>query len=312
MDSMYPKITKRCEEEIISGHVSRIIGAGGLLRVAAALFAMLFAMIIFPTQAAPLNDTGITTCSDVTTNGLPCPQSGFPGQDAEYGRDTAAQAGTLNKIGGGRAGFDFTKLGPGGNELPPSATSWPCVRDNVTGLVWEVKTDDGGLRDKDNGYTWYNPDGSTNGGSAGTQNGMTCTGSDCDTYSYTQAVNSQALCGYSDWRLPWLEELRSLVDYSIPYPGPTIDTDYFPNTVGSGFWSASPFADGSGSAWYVHFSVDRDNGYDRKAYHVRVRLVRGGQAVSDTEGPVCGNGICEAGENFTSCSTDCNLNFGEF
>ena len=41
------------------------------------------------------------------------------------------------------------------------------MRDNVTGLMWEVKTDDGGLRDKDWTYSWYNPDATTNGGSAG-------------------------------------------------------------------------------------------------------------------------------------------------
>jgi hypothetical protein len=29
------------------------------------------------------------------------------------------------------------------------------VRDNVTGLVWEVKTADGGLRDQKWSYTWY-------------------------------------------------------------------------------------------------------------------------------------------------------------
>ena len=277
MVSMYPGITTRRGAEVISEHMFRVTGAGGLLRVVATLFAVLFATIVSPAQAAPLNDTGITTCSDNTTNGLPCPQSGFPGQDAEYGRDAAAQAGTLSKIGGGRAGFDFTKLGPGGNDLPASATSWSCVRDNVTGLIWEVKTNDGGLRDKGNTYTWYNPDYTTNGGSAGTQNGGTCTGGiNCDTYGDVQAVNSQGLCGYSDWRLPWVEELRSLVDYSIPFLGPTIDTAYFPNTVGSWFWSASPYANYSDGAWYVVFN-DGDGSLDSKTGDKYDRLVRGGQ-----------------------------------
>jgi len=29
------------------------------------------------------------------------------------------------------------------------------VRDNVTGLIWENKTDDGTIHDKNNQYTWY-------------------------------------------------------------------------------------------------------------------------------------------------------------
>ncbi|HEB87394.1 MAG TPA: DUF1566 domain-containing protein [Gammaproteobacteria bacterium] len=276
MDSVHPKITRRCGTEIISGHVSRVTGAGGPLRVVAASFAMLLATIVSPTQAAPLNDTGITTFGDASSNTLATEPADYPGQDASYGRDAAATAGTLSKIGGGSAGFDFTKLGAGGNELPASATSWSCVRDNVTGLIWEVKTNDGGLRDKDNTYTWYNPDGSTNGGSAGTQNGGTCAGSACDTYSYAQAVNSQGLCGYSDWRLPWQEELRSIVDYSIPYPGPAIDTAYFPNT-NYWFWSASPYAGYSDYAWDVSFILWQRLRRRIKSSGKYVRLVRGGQ-----------------------------------
>ena len=262
---------------MISDHLPRETGVGGFLCFVTTALVILFTGVPLSIHAAPLNDTGITTCSDNDTNGLPCPQTGFPGQDAEYGRDAAATAGTLSKIGGGRAGFDFTKLGAGGNELPASATEWFCVRDNVTGLIWEVKTDDGGLRDKDNTYTWYNPDPTTNGGSAGTQNDGTCAGGiDCDTYSYAQAVNSQGLCGYSDWRLPWQEELLSIVDYSIPYPGPTIDTAYFPNTINSWFWSVSPLVSYSDYAWYVVFSFGHDDsGYKSAARHVR--LVRGGQ-----------------------------------
>lgn len=226
--------------------------------------------------AAPLNDTGITTFGDATSNTLPTEPADYPGQDASHGRDVAARAGTLTKIGGGRAGFDFTKLDANGNDLPASATSWSCARDNVTGLVWEIKTDDGGLRDKDNTYTWYNPDSSSNGGSVGTQNGGTCTGGiSCDTYGYTQAVNAQGLCGHADWRLPWLEELRSIVDYSIPHPEPAIDMGYFPNTVNSWFWSASPYAAVSDGAWSVLFI----NGSDSTSYKSninRVRLVLGG------------------------------------
>jgi hypothetical protein len=40
--------------------------------------------LTIPAAHAGLNDTGITTCSNADTNGLPCPVAGFPGQDAEF------------------------------------------------------------------------------------------------------------------------------------------------------------------------------------------------------------------------------------
>ncbi len=260
-------------------HSPRVSGGGRFsARCGCAAFA-LFAAVVFPCHAAPLNDTGITTCSNNTANGLPCPQTDFPGQDAEYGRDAAAAAGTLTKIGGGRAGFDFTKLDVDGNALPASATEWSCVRDNVTGLTWEVKTADGGLRDQNNTYTWYNPDPNTNGGDAGTQNGGTCTGGiACDTYHYAQAVNTAGLCGAGDWRLPSQEELISIVDFGIPHSAPpTIDTAYFPYTPSWLWWSASPNASGPGGAWVVNFFNGSDVVVETSLGNTLIRLVRGGQ-----------------------------------
>ncbi len=75
--------------------------------------------------------------------------------------------------------------------LGSGSTDWACTQDNKTGLTWEVKTTDGGLRDWNNYYSWYN-------GSAGYQNGNDglknhpeyCKGSDCDTYAFTNAVNA--------------------------------------------------------------------------------------------------------------------------
>ncbi|HNC04518.1 MAG TPA: hypothetical protein PLY05_14335, partial [Agitococcus sp.] len=50
---------------------------------------------------------------------------------------------------------EYTKISATGKELPDSATEWNCVLDKQTGLMWEKKTDDDGLRDKDHRYSWF-------------------------------------------------------------------------------------------------------------------------------------------------------------
>ena len=114
--------------------------------------------------AQPLNDTGITQFGNGSSNTLSTEPADYPGQDASVGRDAAAAKGKLSKTGGGSAGFDFTKIANDGSVQPANAATWACVRDNVTGLMWEVKSDDNGLRDKDWTYTWYSTNSNSNGG----------------------------------------------------------------------------------------------------------------------------------------------------
>jgi hypothetical protein len=223
---------------------------------------------VLTSSTGKLNDTGITTCSNETQNDLPCPVSDYPNQDAQSGRDV-----TNNDDSDGHAGFSFTKISSTGASLPASATNWNCVKDNVTGLMWEVKTTDGGLHDKNQTYTWYEPDNTKNGGGAGTQNGGSCQGSQCDTNAYVKAVNSVGYCGYKDWRMPTNQELTSIVDMSRV--GPAIDINYFSNTgTGTGlYWSSSPYASPSYNAWYVGFYYGSSS-IDNKGNLGFVRLVR--------------------------------------
>jgi len=237
-----------------------------------------------PPVSGRLNDTGITWSGHASSgNAAFCDPAHPAGQDCHYGRDAQAAAGTLVKVGGGNAGFDYTKIANNGSVLPASATlgsgpnDWACTRDNVTGLIWEVKLNNSAhLRHEGHFYTWFNsssPDG--NPGSVGYSNECSNTlgGQNCNTENYVAAVNAQGLCGSSDWRMPTRRELQGIVDYGRSVP--SIDAEYFPNT-GSDLWSDSPCADSSDRAWSVslfhgHSYCDpRNNGF-------RVRLVRGGE-----------------------------------
>jgi len=255
------------------GFVASLVVLGGML---------VFVPATGQAVTRPLNDTGTTFCGDYPSgNNDTCDGSEPLGQDADYGRDAAAAAGVLTKVGGGAASFDFTKISNSGEALPATATlgsgadDWACTRDNVTGLTWEVKTDDGGLRDKDWTYTWYNSNASTNGGANGTASGGTCyQAGRCDTEKFAADVNSAGLCGHSDWRVPNVEELFSVAN--LNRFSPSIDTSYFPNTPSRDFWSSSPSAVGSDSAILVNFTWSSVIGIFRN-FLCRVRLVRGGQ-----------------------------------
>ncbi|MGM0563997.1 MAG: DUF1566 domain-containing protein [Pseudomonadota bacterium] len=258
-----------------------------------------------------LNDTGITLCGnyafDVSdsphNNNLDCDSVGSSqttegtdadgalvpaGQDAVFGRDAMAAAGTLTKVGAGHAGFDFTKLDSNGDELPASATEWDCVRDNVSELVWEVKTDEGGLRDKDNTYTWYNSDGTTNGGNAGTANGGTCAGgSGCDTEKFVDDLNGVGLCGQSDWRVPQINELINIAHYDRE--DPAIDVDYFPTNDNLQYWSSTPWAEDVGIALSLVFDEGIAWIAGDKSKDYKLRLVSGETLASESDSVSCTN-----------------------
>jgi hypothetical protein len=212
-----------------------------------------------PALAAGLNDTGITSCSD-GKNLVACTaanlgdSAAYPSQDARYGRDAAQAAGKLPaKIGGGAAGFDFTPLDASGNAIaltgnPPVPAATPaCTRDNVTGLVWEVKT----AANMNAPFTWANA------------------------AAYASSTNSSGLCGsHSGWRVPTRRELLSIVHRGTSYPA--IDTYYFPNTASYYYWSSDVSATVPTYAWVVIFGDGLTYAHYQSHYG-HVRLVRSGQ-----------------------------------
>lgn len=57
------------------------------------------------------------------------------------------------------------------------------------------------------------------------------------------------------WRLPSILELTSLVDPSVPFPGPALPPGHpFTNVQQAFYWSATTLADQSAFAWSVDFS----------------------------------------------------------
>lgn len=234
-----------------------------------------------------INDTGLTWGGSYPSgNNSGCTGETIAAQDCSNGADADV---TLNDDSDGHAGFSFTKISNSGAELPSSATlgsgvdDWACNRDNVTGLIWEVKTADGGLRDQNDSYYWYNTDPATNGGPDGYADpGNTCEGyvsgqpaTYCNTEAFVARVNAVGLCGHSDWRMPTRKELQGLVSYDRV--APAIDTAYFPNTPAySVVWSGSPFAGYAYDAWYVFFYYGHSD-VNYRDYGHQVRLVRGGQ-----------------------------------
>jgi hypothetical protein len=90
---------------------------------------------------------------------------------------------------------------------------------------------------------------------------------DAATYCTTLGLNG------ARWRLPTSKELITLVDVSVAYPAPTIDSATFPGTPADYFWSITPFDGTPGNAWAVSFSYGGPDGYYVSAPHY-VRCVR--------------------------------------
>lgn len=173
-------------------------------------------------------------------------------------------------------GLDCPEDLPGNAKKITSADEWQMedrylvkgglVKDPTTGLMWMRCSF---------GQTW---------------NGSTCQGKAAQ-LTWEQAGNIPNhfdYSGYSDWRIPTLDELKTLVYCSSglseltengtsrctgDYTNPTIVQGAFPETPSSGFWSSSPSANIDGYAWIIYFYYGY-GGHDSKDSNYLVRLVR--------------------------------------
>lgn len=136
-----------------------------------------------------------------------------------------------------------------------------CVKDNVTGLVWEGKESGNGPRSLPKPYTNMD-NGAVN-----------------DASGYAAYVNGLKLCGYSDWRLPTVHELLGIVDFGRHQP--SLQTEWFPNWGGDivEYWTSSVHGADSRYKASIIFSTG-STFFDGNWTVNNVRLVRGGSHTS--------------------------------
>ncbi len=110
------------------------------------------------------------------------------------------------------------------------------ITDNATGLMWQ-QVDDGMTYDWDEALA---------------------------------AAYESELAGYTDWRLPDIKELQSIVDYDKT-TFPAIDESYFTCSDDSWFWSSTTQGDFKYTACYIAFgkawSKDNSSAVDYYDWH---------------------------------------------
>jgi hypothetical protein len=140
------------------------------------------------------------------------------------------------------------------------------ITDTKTGLMWEKESDDGSVHDGDDRYGW------------------------AGAFGKIATLNATSFAGYTDWRLPNVIELQSLMDYgivgdalSIPAISAAFNTGCAPGcsvltcscTKYVFFWTSTTTAADRRYAWAGWFSQGRPL-YQFKTNPLAVRAVRGG------------------------------------
>ena len=156
---------------------------------------------------------------------------------------------------GGAVGSANGTAWPTGRFVVGSGASANCVSDKLTGLMW--------VKD----LTTVIITGSTNGSATTWQNALN---------SVNQANADGGYCGYTDWRLPNINELKSLTNYGQLSLDGWLSSQGFLNVRANNYWSSTSYAPDNLVAWLVGFSIGSVNA-DYKSGSTFVWPVRGGR-----------------------------------
>jgi hypothetical protein len=124
-----------------------------------------------------------------------------------------------------------------GNPVAIKMGPWQCAKDNHTGLTWEVKSWHEDAHYYKASYSYYDPI-----SKQGVKDGGSCQQGEewyaCDISDYIKTINEQAYCGITSWRLPTLDELKTLV-YRKNIAGKLLINPYiFPRTTRAVYMTA--------------------------------------------------------------------------
>ena len=134
-----------------------------------------------------------------------------------------------------------------------------AVIDNQTGLMWMAYTPDSDIGPDSNGkLLWYD---ATNRE---------------DIFNFCDQANAASLSGYTDWRVPNIFELYSLIVFATGIGAPYINTTYF-QCVSAYYWTSTTDVLTVANAVILGFqNIASGDGGPKATTKQYVRLVRGG------------------------------------
>jgi len=204
------------------------------------------------------SEANATTSFDVNVKELIIPPVKKTGQTKSYNTYALEVTdGSLKDDGFYQKGVDHNYTRDDTNNI---------VTDHVTGLMWQDDANVSSVEKRwltNENYTTCSND----------TNSPAC----YDTSGDTAATycSELTLGGYTDWRLPTVEELRGIADYGKTIPA--IDTTYFQNVTSSHYWSSTTHKDYKSKAWDVNFYYGNDNYAYKSNNNYFVRCVRAGE-----------------------------------